>query len=129
MHRILTTEIEFAEARLEAEGYIFHGRLGRAKSKAQAKTTNDSDANAKPNANTGSTGSRATSNQVHFPHCAKLERVPEEQTKIWFPTIRAAKEYLDVHAGTRRWKWCKICQAQITQRILDREEQLEPAGS
>jgi hypothetical protein len=96
---ILTIETpdELAETRLEAIGYIFHG------------TVPDVD---------GKRG-RAGANTLHFARCAKLERASELETKLWFRTIRVAKQHLDQVVGADRWKWCKVCEREITQRLLN----------
>jgi hypothetical protein len=89
---------EFSETRIEAVGFIFHGILHIAKSKAQP------------------TG---TSNLLHFARCAKLERIGENETKIWFRSVKIAHKHLDELVGSKRWKWCKLCEREITQRVLD----------
>jgi hypothetical protein len=93
----LETPDELAESRLEAIGYIFHGSV--------------------PNAD-GKRG-RAGSNTLHFARCGKLERVAAHETKLWFRTIRLAKQHLDEVIGAGRWKWCKTCEREITQRLLN----------
>ena len=90
---------EFSETRLEAIGFIFHGTIA--------------DANGKPHAG------RAQSNLLHFARCAKLEKVGDNETKIWFRSVRVAIKHLDELIGHPRWKWCKVCEREITQRILD----------
>ena len=32
---------------------------------------------------------------------------------------KQAKEHLDTAIGTERWKWCKVCEREVTQRILN----------
>ena len=97
--RTLESSEEFSETRLEAIGFIFHGAVP--------------ESNGKPRS------SRAPLNLLHFARCSKLERVGENETKIWFKSVRVAIEHLDGLIGTKRWKWCKICEREITQRILD----------
>jgi hypothetical protein len=88
---------ELAETRLEAIGFVFHGTA--------------------PPAN-GKRG-KAGANLLHFARCAKLDKVHDDETKIWFRSIRIAKQHLDTTVGTNRWKWCKLCEKEITQRILN----------
>jgi hypothetical protein len=90
---------EFAEARVEATGFIFHGTLA------------DSNGKRPP--------SRSLSNLLHFARCIKLEKVGEGETKIWYRSIRLAQKHLDEVVGKRHWKWCKVCEREITQRIID----------
>src|SRR5262245_48506652 len=97
--RQLETPDEFFESRLEAIGFIFHGTLADSNGKRQP--------------------SRSPSNLLHFARCAKLERVGAAETKIWFRSIREALKHLDELVGKRHWKWCKVCEREITQRILD----------
>lgn len=95
--RTLSHPEEFAEARIEAVGFIFHGVLPEP----------------------GSKRARAGTNTLHFARCAKLDRAGENEAKIWFRTIRIAKGYLDEAVGSNRWKWCKTCEREITQLILN----------
>ena len=97
--RNLESPEEFAEARVEAIGFIFHGTLAHSNGKRAA--------------------SRAQSNLLHFGRCGKLERVADGEAKIWFRSIRLAQKHLDEVVGPRHWKWCKVCEREITQRILD----------
>lgn len=97
--RMIESSEDFAETRLEAVGFVFHGHLPGPDGKA-------------PRA-------KATSNLLHFSRCAKLERASENEDKIWFRSIRVAKAQLDEHVGPGRWKWCKVCEREITQRILN----------
>jgi hypothetical protein len=97
--RALESSEEFSETRLEAIGFIFHGTV--------------TEPNGKPH------NGRSPSNLLHFARCSKLEKVGENETKIWFKSVRVAIEHLDVLIGIKRWKWCKICEREITQRILD----------
>jgi len=90
---------EFAETRLEAVGFVFHGSIPKADGKRA--------------------GSRAGANLLHFARCAKLDKVGPHETKIWFRTIRVAKLHLDTTVGNNHWKWCKLCEKEITQRILN----------
>ena len=90
---------EFSEARVEAIGYIFHGTLADSNGK-------------RPSA-------RSQSNLLHFARCAKLEKAGDGESRIWFRNIRLATKHLDEMVGKRHWKWCKICEREITQRILD----------
>jgi hypothetical protein len=97
--RNLESHEEFFETRLEAVGFIFHGMIA--------------DANGKPN------GTRSPANLLHFARCAKLEKVGDNETKIWFRSVRVALKHLNEKVGHQRWKWCKVCEREITQRILD----------
>ena len=98
--RTIETPDDLAETRLEAIGYVFHGTLPKPDSKRAPK---------------------AGSNLLHFARCAKLDKVPEAEVKVWFRTIRAAKQHLDVQVGTEKWKWCKLCEREITQKILNEQ--------
>jgi hypothetical protein len=89
---------EFFETRLEAIGFIFHGTVADANGKAH---------------------SGRSSNLLHFARCAKLEKVSDTETKIWFRSVRVALKHLDDVVGKQRWRWCKVCEREITQRILD----------
>ena len=97
--RMLENSDEFSESRLEAIGFIFHGTV------------------AEPNGKKNS--ARSPVNLLHFARCSKLEKVGETETKIWFRSIRVAVKYLEELVGRRQWKWCKVCEREITQRILD----------
>jgi hypothetical protein len=97
--RTLENPGEYSEARLEAVGFIFHGIPA------------DSNAKRPP--------SRSQSNLLHFARCIKLEKVGAGESKIWFRSIRLAQKHLDETVGRRHWKWCKVCEREITQRILD----------
>lgn len=97
--RRLESPEEFSETRLEAIGFIFHGT--------------SSPANGKPHSG------RSSSNLLHFARCPKLEKVSTSEAKIWFRTVRVALKYLDELLGHAHWKWCKVCEREITQRILD----------
>ena len=91
---------DFSEARLEAVGYVFHGTP-------------------LPDGDGKRPAVKAGTNLLHFARCAKLEKASETETKIWFRTIGLAKSHLDEAVGTDRWKWCKICEREITQKILN----------
>ncbi len=99
MIRPIESADDLAEARLEAIGYIFHGALPDAAGK-RAPT-------------------RAGGNLLHFARCSRLDKVPALQTFLWFSTIRVAKVHLDEAIGDAKWNWCKVCQREITQRILN----------
>jgi hypothetical protein len=96
--RPLESSEDFGETRLEAIGFIFHGILTLAKSKAQPSSS---------------------TNLLHFARCPRLERIGDSETKIWFKTVRIAHKHLDELVGAKRWKWCKLCEREITQRVLD----------
>ena len=89
---------DFSETRIEAIGFVFHGILQAAKSKGQPS---------------------GTTNLLHFARCAKLERIGDNETKIWFRSVRIAHKHLDELVGSKHWKWCKLCEREITQRVLD----------
>ena len=97
--RKLETPEEFFETRLEAIGFIFHGTV--------------TDSNGKR------ASSRSPSNLLHFARCSKLEKIGEKETKIWFRSVRVALKHLDELVGHHHWRWCKVCEREITQRILD----------
>ncbi len=96
--RTLETADELDETRLEAIGFVFHGTIPEAGSKKAVK---------------------AGTNLLHFARCAKLEKAGETEAKIWFRTIGVAKQHLDENVGANRWKWCKICEREITQKIIN----------
>jgi hypothetical protein len=96
-YRVIESDEEFQETRLEAVGFVFHGKWPVE----------------------GQPAPRGGANQLHFARCAKLDRASDTETKVWFRSIRVAKQHLDDQVGTGRWKWCKICQREITQRILN----------
>lgn len=96
--RPLESSEDFWETRLEAIGFIFHGILAVAKSKAQ---------------------SSSSTNLLHFARCPRLEKIGDGETKIWFRSVRVAHKHLDELVGAKRWKWCKLCEREITQRVLD----------
>lgn len=97
--RPLETDDDLAETRLEAIGFIFHGVIPE------------------PGAKRGAV--KNGTNLLHFARCAKLDKVGDGESKIWFRTIHHAKQHLDETVGTSRWKWCKICEREITQKILN----------
>ena len=97
--RPIETDDDFAEARLEATGYIFHGTLQPADGKRPAP--------------------KAGTNLLHFARCAKLDKVGSSQDKIWFQTIGIAKQHLDAAVGQNRWRWCKVCEKEITQKMIN----------
>jgi hypothetical protein len=97
--RTIESEDDFEESRIEAIGYIFHGHLLDPDGKKTAV--------------------KAGTNVLHFARCAKLEKVGGNEKKIWFRTIRIAKVHLDQVVGEERWKWCKICEREITQRNIN----------
>lgn len=97
--RPLESSHDLDEARLEAVGYIFHGTLPPTEGRRGAV--------------------KAGTNLLHFARCAKLDKAGDGESKIWFRTISIAKEHLDEAVGSNRWKWCKICEREITQKILN----------
>lgn len=97
--RPLETADELTETRLEAIGFVFHGTIPTEGAKRPAV--------------------RAGTNLLHFARCAKLDRVGDGEAKIWFRTIGIAKGHLDGAVGLNRWKWCKVCEREITQKILN----------
>jgi hypothetical protein len=99
--RMIETSEDFDETRLEAVGYVFHGVLPSGDGKRSA--------------------ARAGSNILHFARCAKLDKVGESETKIWFRTLGIAKDHLDKVVGAGRWKWCKVCEREITQKLINEQ--------
>jgi hypothetical protein len=97
--RPIETDDDWVETRLEALGFIFHGVIPHPEGKRG--------------------GAKANSNLLHFARCPKLDKVSESEARIWFRTISIAKQHLDQAVGTNRWKWCKVCEREITQRILN----------
>jgi hypothetical protein len=97
--RPLETSDDLEETRLEAIGFVFHGTIPEADGKRGAV--------------------KAGTNLLHFARCAKLDKAADTEAKIWFRTITIAKEHLDDTVGANRWKWCKICEREITQKILN----------
>jgi hypothetical protein len=98
---MIETPDDLDETRLEAIGYIFHGIVPGPESKR------------------GSV--KAGTNLLHFARCSKLDKAGGEESKIWFRTLNIAKEHLDQAIGTDRWKWCKVCEREITQRIINEQ--------
>ena len=98
--RTIESEDDFAETRLEAIGFVFHGVVPSAEKKTNGRV-------------------KAGANLLHFARCGKLERVAEGEDKVWFRSIKVAKAHLDEAVGAGRWKWCKLCEREITQRILN----------
>ena len=96
--RPLDTVDDLDETRLAAVGYVFHGIVPVEGSKKAPK---------------------AGTNLLHFARCAKLEKAGETESKIWFRSIGIAKQHLDETFGTDKWKWCKLCEREITQKILN----------
>ncbi len=90
---------DLAEMRLGAVGYIFHGTVPPPEGKRGAV--------------------RATTNLLHFARCPKLDRAASDPDTIWFRTIHGAKQHLDEIVGESRWKWCKHCQREITQKLIN----------
>lgn len=99
--RPLESSEELAETRLEAIGYVFHGSVPL-----------DGGNGKRPAVKSGT-------NLLHFARCAKLEKAGDNEAKIWFRTINIAKSHLDEAVGNERWKWCKVCEREITQKILN----------
>ena len=97
--RPLESTDEMDETRLEAIGFIFHGMIPEADAKRGAV--------------------KAGTNLLHFARCAKLDKAGDSEAKVWYRTITVAKEHLDDTVGANRWKWCKICEREITQKILN----------
>jgi hypothetical protein len=95
--RAIESPEELSETRLEAVGYVFHGLDPARTSRAV----------------------RAGSNLLHFARCPKLDRAQRDPNVVWFPTIRTATSHLNVEYGSARWQWCKHCQQEVTQRLLD----------
>ncbi|WP_165065809.1 hypothetical protein [Paludisphaera rhizosphaerae] len=95
---VFETLDDFAEARVEAVGFIFHGTVPVVKGKGQGSAAN---------------------NLLHFARCPRLEKISDQETKIWFRSVRVAHKHLDETVGAKRWKWCKFCEREITQRVLD----------
>ena len=97
--RVIEDQDDLAETRHGAVGYIFHGTV--------------------PEGDPPRRAVRATTNLLHFARCPKLDRGQGDPDHLWFPTIRAAKPHLDEVVGAGRWKWCKHCQQEVTQRLLN----------
>jgi hypothetical protein len=97
--RTIESSEDFDETRLEAVGYIFHGTV--------------------PVADGKRVGAKAGTNLLHFARCTKLDKAADGESKIWFRTLVIAKTHLDEAVGPNRWKWCKVCEREITQRIIN----------
>jgi hypothetical protein len=89
---------DLAEVRLEAIGFVFHGTLLDPATKKAP---------------------RGGANLLHFARCAKLEKATDTEAKFWYRSIRVAKPHLDEHVGTARWKWCKLCEREVTQKVIN----------
>lgn len=100
--RTIENQEDLAETRLEARGFVFHGTVPDEGKAGKGRV-------------------KAGSNLLHFARCSKLERVAESEHKVWFKSIRVAKAHLDEHVGAGRWNWCKLCQREITQRVLNED--------
>ena len=97
--RTLDTHDDLDETRLAAVGYVFHGNPLVVGAKKAAK---------------------AGTNLLHFARCAKLEKAGRQRSQDLVPDDRRiAKEHLDQAIGTDKWKWCKLCEREITQKILN----------
>lgn len=97
--RALESKSELENAQEDGQGYIYHGSE-KPPRKAAPKNAN----------------------LLHFAHCNKLNKIAEGQTRIlWFERIRAASEHLNDTVGQDRWKWCKQCEAEVTQKLLEQE--------
>ena len=92
---------DLAEMRHGAVGYVFHGTV--------------------PEEGAPKRAVRATTNLLHFARCPKLDRGQNDPDLIWFRSIRVAKRHLDEVVGDGRWKWCKHCQQEVTQRLLNED--------
>ena len=99
--RPLETLDDLAEARLEAVGYVFHGLVSEAGPGGKRPAV------------------KSGTNLLHFARCAKLDKAGGGEAKIWFRNIPIAKAHLDEAVGDNRWKWCKVCEREITQKILN----------
>src|SRR5215212_3948118 len=82
--RAIESPEELAETRLEAIGFVYHGTVPDPEAKRPA---------------------RGGANLLHFARCAKLDKATDGETKIWFRSIRIAKQHLDTAIGADRWKW------------------------
>ncbi len=98
--RTIQSDDDFAETKLEAIGFIFHGAVPEPDKKLKGRA-------------------RPTSNLLHFARCTKLERIPSSDDRIWFRSVRVATAHLDEHLGSGRWSWCKSCQREVTQKVLN----------
>ena len=102
--RPLQSADDFAETRLEAIGFVFHGTLAPVNGSSNGKKV---------------AAVKAGTNLLHFARCAKLDKAADTEAKIWFRNVTIAKVHLDETVGLNRWKWCKICEREITQKILN----------
>lgn len=97
--RELNSQADFEDARDESVGYIFHGNAAKVK-RAVGKNVN----------------------LLHFATCNKLVKLSADQPhKVWFDKIRTARAHLDESVGSESWKWCKQCESEVTQRLLEQE--------
>ena len=97
--RELNSQADFDDARDESVGYIFHGNAAKRR-RTVGKNTN----------------------LLHFARCNKLEKMAADQPhKVWFGTIRVAREHLNESVGQEGWKWCKQCESEVTQKLLESE--------
>lgn len=99
--RTIDSVEDFEETRLEAVGYIFHGTVPAADGKRG--------------------NVKAGTNLLHFARCGKLEKAAAHEHKIWFRTLGIAKQHLDGVVGQNRWRWCKACEREITQKIINEQ--------
>jgi hypothetical protein len=100
--RPLQNAEDLAETRLEAIGFVFHGTVAPVNGNGK-----------KP------TAVKAGTNLLHFARCAKLDKAGDGEAKIWFRSVNIAKAHLDETVGVSRWKWCKVCEREITQKVLN----------
>src|SRR3954454_19395314 len=99
--RPIETSEDMDETRLEAVGFVFHGML--------------------PDADGKRAVARVGMNLLHFARCPKLDKAGSNESKIWYRTLNIAKEHLDKEVGANRWKWCKVCEREITQKIINEQ--------
>lgn len=99
--RVLDNTHDLEETRLEAIGFIFHGHPLPTEGNGKLPAI------------------KAGTNLLHFARCPKIDKAADGETKIWFRSVRVAKTELDQVVGSNRWKWCKICEREVTQRILN----------
>jgi hypothetical protein len=104
--RPLESSEDLVEARVEAVGYVFHGSVPQTNGSGTAHGKRP-------------VAVKAGTNLLHFARCAKLDKAGDSEVKIWFRTIHIAKAHLDQTVGSNRWKWCKVCEREITQKILN----------
>jgi|GEM_PF-779376 len=97
--RELGSKSELDDAKDDGNGYIYHGSE-KPPRKAPPKNAN----------------------LLHFAHCNKLNKIADGQTRIlWFDRIRIASEHLNDTVDLDRWKWCKQCESEVTQKLLEQE--------